>query len=66
MAMPEKIKRWLDDQEGSLLEPWIQALGPLPDIEETRQVLHLENAREVLALQMQGLLLTLGSFTVWI
>jgi hypothetical protein len=61
MAMPEKTKRRLDDQDASLLEPWIQALGPLLDIEETRQVLHLEDAREVIALQLQGLLLTLGS-----
>jgi hypothetical protein len=44
------------------MEPWIRVLGPLLDVEEARRVLHLENAREVGALQTKGQLLTLSSF----
>lgn len=62
MDMPEKTKGWLDNQEASIQELWIQALGPLLDIEETRQLLHLEGACEVIALQLQDLILALGSF----
>jgi hypothetical protein len=44
------------------MEPWIQVLGPLLDVEEVRRVLHLKNAREVSVLQTKGQLLTLSSF----